>query len=161
MELGEQESRRLFEDGAFYHPDKRARFIFEEPRPLPETTSKRFPMTLLTGRGSSSQWHTQTRTQKSAVLAKLHPTDPYVELNPEDAEGLGISPSEWVLVESQRGKLRARAYVTYVVQRGQCFVPMHYAKANQLTFPSFDTYSRQPSYNHCAVRVRREDQLPD
>jgi assimilatory nitrate reductase catalytic subunit len=32
---------------------------------------------------------------------------------------------------------------------------MHYAQANQLTFPSFDAYSRQPSYKHCAVRLRK------
>ena len=33
--------RRLFADGRFYHPDGRARFLFEEPRPLPEPTGRR------------------------------------------------------------------------------------------------------------------------
>src|SRR5580692_11088178 len=28
--------RRLFEDGVFYHPDGKARFVFEPPRPLTE-----------------------------------------------------------------------------------------------------------------------------
>jgi assimilatory nitrate reductase catalytic subunit len=32
---------------------------------------------------------------------------------------------------------------------------MHYARANQLTFPAFDPHSRQPSYKHCAVRLRK------
>ncbi len=146
--------RRLFADGQFFHPDGRARFLFEEPRGLPEPPSRDYPFTLLTGRGSSSQWHTQTRTQKSAVLRKLSPQTPYVEINPDDAGELGILPNQWVVVESRRGEYRARAFVTHVVQRHQLFVPMHYARANQLTFAAFDPYSRQPAYKACAVRVR-------
>ena len=79
--------RRLFEDGRFYHPDGRARFVFDEPRPLPEPPDAAFPFQLLTGRGSAAQWHTQTRTAKSDVLRKLYPRDPYVEINPADAAG--------------------------------------------------------------------------
>jgi len=152
-----QSQRRLFADGQFYHSDGKARFIFEAPRPTPEATSKDFPFVLLTGRGSSSQWHTQTRTSKSPVLRRLYPNEPYVELSPVDATRLGFSPGEWVIVESQRGKFRARVSSTHVVQPGQVFVPMHYAEMNKLTFPAFDPYSRQPSYKHCAVRVRRPE----
>ena len=147
--------RRLFADGRFHHADGRARFVHGEPRPLPEPTNADYPLTLLTGRGSSSQWHTQTRTSKSAVLRKLFPREPYVELSPVDAERLGIRPSEMAIVESRRGRLTARAHVTHVVAPGQVFVPMHYAEANRLTFAAFDPESRQPAYKACAVRVRR------
>ena len=30
---------------------------------------------------------------------------------------------------------------------------MHYSEVNRLTFPAFDTYSRQPSYKACAVKI--------
>ena len=150
-----QSQRRLFADGRFFHADGKARLLFDPPRPVPEATSPEFPLVLLTGRGSSSQWHTQTRTSKSAVLRKLYPADPYVELNPADGESLGVGPGEWIMVESKRGKFRARAHPTHVVGPGQVFVPMHYAAANQLTFPAFDPHSRQPSYKHCAVRLRK------
>jgi anaerobic selenocysteine-containing dehydrogenase len=150
-----QSQRRLFADGKFFHPDGKAKLLFDPPRPVPEPTSKDYPFVLLTGRGSSSQWHTGTRTAKSAVLRRLYPNEPYVELSPEDAERLAITPGEWLVVESRRGKFKARAHATHVVRPGQIFVPMHYARANQLTFPSFDAYSRQPSYKHCAVRVRK------
>jgi assimilatory nitrate reductase catalytic subunit len=83
--------RRLFEDGRFYHLDGRARFAFEEPRALPEQPNSRFPFILITGRGSAAQWHTQTRTAKSAVLRKLYPSELYVEINPHDAKLLGNS----------------------------------------------------------------------
>jgi assimilatory nitrate reductase catalytic subunit len=147
--------RRLFEDGRFYTADGRARLIFEQPRAMPEAVSEAYPLLLLTGRGSSAQWHTQTRTAKSDVLNKLSPIQPYVELSPGDAARLCIRPDEWVLVRSQRGHMRARAFVSHAVQPGHVFVPMHYAQTNQLTFPAFDPYSRQPAYKACAVRVER------
>src|SRR5690606_25162433 len=65
--------RRLFEDGQFYHADGRARFLFEAPRDASEKTNARYPLLLLTGRGSAAQWHTQTRTSKSAVLRTMYP----------------------------------------------------------------------------------------
>jgi len=148
--------RRLFADGRFFHEDGRARFLFEPPRAPPELTNARYPLVLLTGRGSSSQWHTETRTSKSAVLRKLHPPEPYVEMNPADAAPLKIARNTRVIVESRRGRMRARAHLTPVVQQGHVFVPMHFAEANQLTLAAFDPYSRQPSYKYCAVRVRRD-----
>jgi assimilatory nitrate reductase catalytic subunit len=161
QDVAAQAERRLFEDGRFYHADGRAKLLFESPKPLPEPTDERYPLVLLSGRGSSSQWHTQTRTSKSAVLRKLYPEEPYVEVNPEDARRYGLSASDHAIVESRRGKLRARVNVTHVVQPGQIFVPMHYAEANQLTFAAFDAYSRQPSYKHCAVQIRKSDPFAD
>jgi anaerobic selenocysteine-containing dehydrogenase len=157
QDVAAQAERRLFEDGRFFHPDGRAKLLFEAPRPLPEPVDERYPLILLSGRGSSSQWHTQTRTGKSAVLKKLYPEEAYVEVNPEDARRYGLSPSGYAIVESRRGKLRARVNVTHVVQPGQVFVPMHYPEANQLTFAAFDAYSRQPSYKYCAVQIRKSD----
>jgi assimilatory nitrate reductase catalytic subunit len=147
--------RRLFEDGRFFHADGKARFLFGEPQRVPEATDASYPFTLLTGRGSASQWHTLTRTGKSPVLDKLGAIEPYVELSPLDAATLGIVPGQLVVVESRRGRMTARAFITHSVQPKQVFVPMHYARANQLTFPAFDPLSRQPAYKACAVHVRR------
>ena len=155
------EERRLFEDGRFHHPDGKAKLMFEEPRKQPEPVDKNYPLVLLTGRGSSSQWHTGTRTNKSPVLRKLFSSSPYVEVSPLDARSLEIEQNEWVVVESRRGQVTARAFISHVVQPGQCFMPMHYAKTNQLTFAAFDPYSRQPSYKSCAVRIRRKRDVPE
>jgi anaerobic selenocysteine-containing dehydrogenase len=148
--------RRLFEDGRFYHADGKARFVFEPPRPLPEAPSTKYPWLLLTGRGSAAQWHTQTRTGKSKVLAKLSAPEVYVEINPTDAAGLAIKPGDMVTVSSQRGAVRAKAVLVHAVQPGQLFVPMHYAVSNLLTASAFDPYSKQPAYKACAVRIDRE-----
>ena len=151
----ENNERRLFEDGKFYHKDGKAKFIFEEPNKPMEVPCREYTYWFLTGRGTSSQWHTQTRTKKSEVLKKLYPQDPYVEINPKDARKLGIDPSEWVHVISRRGRIKARACPTYHVKEGQVFMAMHYEETNMLTFPSFDPYSRQPSYKACAVKIKK------
>ncbi len=146
--------RRLFDDGRFFHVDGRAKFWFDPPRPMPEPASSEYPFLLLTGRGSASQWHTQTRTSKSAVLRKLYPEHIYVEVHPVDARLLGIRPLSWVEVASQRGELQAKAFVSPTVQPGQVFIPMHYSETNRLTDSVFDPHSKQPSYKACAVRLR-------
>ena len=147
--------RRLFGDGRFFHADGQARFIFEAPRPGPEQTSDEFPFVLLTGRGSSAQWHTGTRTEKSDVLRKLHPARIYVELSPEDAMKLGIESGHRVAVRSARGEVHATAFVSPGMASGQVFLPMHYAETNNLTRWDVDPYSRQPNYKSCAVAVAR------
>jgi len=147
--------RRLFVDGKFYHADERAKFLFEEPKPLTEKTSNQFPFILLTGRGTASQWHTQTRTSKSPVLKKLYPQSPFVEINPADAQRCSITANQKVIISSQRGKMIATAFLTHNVQPGQVFIPMHYEATNQLTDAVFDPYSKQPSYKACAVAIKR------
>lgn len=145
--------RRLFTDGRYFHADGRAKFLFEEPRKMPEPPTRDYPLILLTGRGSVSQWHTQTRTSKSDVLRKLSPNTLYVEVNPADARPLGIKPYDSIWLESQRGRIRLKAFITPAVQPGQVFVSMHDELANQLTDAAFDPYSKQPSYKACAVRL--------
>jgi len=145
--------RRLFEDGTYYHPDGKARFIFEGVRSSAEVPDERYPFVLLTGRGSSSQWHTQTRTGKSALLKTMYPSEIYVEINPEDAQRLKIQPNQWVFVSTKRAGIKARASIVPTVKPGQIFIPMHYAPTNKLTYPAFDPYSRQPSYKMCAARL--------
>jgi assimilatory nitrate reductase catalytic subunit len=153
-EVDHATERRLFADGRFFHPDGKARFVFEPPRPLPEPPSAQYPLTLLTGRSSAAVWHTQTRTGKSAVLRKLAPRCAYVEINPADARATGVRPGQQIFVESQRGSVTASAFVTETIPRGQVFMSMHDAATNLLTDAVFDPYSRQPAYKACAVRVR-------
>ncbi|VAX36745.1 Assimilatory nitrate reductase large subunit [hydrothermal vent metagenome] len=145
--------RRLFEDGKYYHPDGKAKFIFDKVKPIPEVTSEKYPFILLTGRGTSSQWHTQTRTGKSKVLKRMYPQEVYVEVNIDDARRMDINPGQWILVKTQRGRIKARANIVPTVKPGQIFMPMHYVETNKLTFPAFDTFSRQPSYKICAAKL--------
>ena len=130
-------------------------FCFADPRPHPEPAERPSIPLLNFSRAAaaSAQWHTQTRTAKSAVLRKLYPARVYVEVNPADAKVRGIVTGDAVQVESRRGRITATAFVTRSVQPGQVFVPMHYEETNRLTDAVFDPYSKQPSYKACAVEL--------
>ena len=145
--------RRLFADGRFFTPDGRARLVVDVPRPMPEPVDDAYPFLLLTGRGSSAQWHTETRTGKSAVLRALSPRALAVELHPADGARLALANGAHVRVCSRRGSLNAIVVLTATVAPGQAFLPMHDARTNRLTHPTFDPQSRQPSYKACAVRI--------
>jgi assimilatory nitrate reductase catalytic subunit len=145
--------RRLFSDGRFFHTDGRARFLFDPPRCAPETTDAEYPFLLLSGRGSSAQWHTGTRTDKSDVLRQLGPTGIYIEMNPADARQLRIDTGDDVRIVSRRAEIVARAFVTPTIAPGQAFIPMHYEALNQLLPCVFDPHSRQPSFKCCAVKL--------
>jgi anaerobic selenocysteine-containing dehydrogenase len=151
----QSQERRLFADGKFFTPDGKARFLFDPPRSVAEPVDDDYPFVLLTGRGTSAQWHTNTRTGKSAVLRALYPANPYVEINPVDAAKLRLAANSTVAVVSRRGRVQCTIFITPIVQTGQVFIPMHYGVTNQLTRADFDPHSRQPSYKHCAVRLER------
>ncbi len=145
--------RRLFADARFFTPSGKARLLFAEPRPLPEPTDEEYPFCLNTGRGSSAQWHTGSRTNKSSVLRKLSPAAQIVEIHPEDARRLGIVDGAAVIVRSRRGEASAIATISPVGRPGQLFMPMHFPEVNRLTHPAYDPHSRQPAYKACAVTI--------
>ncbi len=151
-----ERERRLFEDGKFHTPSGRAKFLFDPPSSLPEPTTNAFPYTLLTGRGTSAQWHTQSRTSQSAVLRKLYPATLLLDVNPADAEKLGIKDRDPVTISSKRASITALAHVTTSINPGEVYLPMHEPNVNRLTFPAFDPHSRQPSYKACAVNICAE-----
>ncbi len=146
--------RRLFGDGRFFHADGKARILFETPRAPAERTDAEFPFVLLTGRGTSAQWHTGSRTGKSGILLKMHSHRSFVEIHPEDAAVLGIADGERVEISSRRGEVDTFALVTATVSPGTVFMPMHDVQVNRLTSPECDPHSRQPSYKYCAVQIR-------
>ena len=152
-DVGTSSERRLFEDGRYYTPNGKAKLLFSPPAEMPEPVDFEFPFLLLTGRGTSSQWHTQTRTGKSDILKKLYPEHVYLEIHPADARQLRIKEGDSVIVRSRRGEITAAAYFAPTVQRGQIFIPMHYPTVNHLTHSAFDPHSRQPNYKACAVAV--------
>ncbi len=143
----------MFEDGQFYTSDQRALFCFDEPEPPPEQRSSEFPFILMTGRGSSAQWHTETRTGKSAILAKMAPQELMLDLNPTDADKLGLRDGARIRVISIRAELTTLVRITNCVSAGEVYLPMHDSRVNQLTHGSFDPLSRQPSYKHSAVKL--------
>jgi assimilatory nitrate reductase catalytic subunit len=150
------QQRRLFEDRKYYTPNGKAKILFTPPAGLPEAPDKEYPFLLLTGRGTSSQWHTESRTGKSDILRKMVPSSTYVEIHPDDAKELGLVENEMIKIRSRRGEMLAQVYPAPTVKRGEIFIPMHNPEVNRLTHPSFDPHSRQPNYKACAVALERK-----
>jgi len=152
------DTQRFFAHGGFYHPDRKARFIAVEA-PASRVIDADFPLTLNTGR-IRDQWHTMTRTGKSARLS-AHIAEPFAEIHPADASAAQITDAGLVEIESPHGKVVVRALVTDRQARGSLFVPMHWngqfaAKAciDTVVAPLTDPISGQPASKNVAVRAR-------
>ncbi|TGQ71597.1 nitrate reductase [Mesorhizobium sp. M00.F.Ca.ET.186.01.1.1] len=150
---------RFFADGAFYTPDRKARFIPVQAS-VETRTSPDFPLVLNTGR-IRDHWHTMTRTGKSQRLSQ-HIAEPFVEIHPDDAQHVSIGDADIVRVSSPRGDVLVRALITSRQRRGSLFMPMHWTdqfaargRIDTLTKPHVDPVSGQPALKHVAARIEK------
>ncbi|MEL6681632.1 MAG: molybdopterin-dependent oxidoreductase [Pseudomonadota bacterium] len=146
-----RDDRRFFADGRFYHPDGKARMVAVAS---PALSTPQFALN--TGR-NRDQWHTMTRTGKSARLGP-HLAEPYVEMHPGDAALLQVGPGDLVRIDNIYGSAILRALVTTRVAKGQLFAPMHWTRqrttlgtVNSVTAPVTDPVSGQPALKSGAV----------
>ena len=65
-----------------------------------------------TGARSPALFHSENR--QIPWLREIEP-DPNVEIHPQTAKDLGISNGEWVYIENQRGRVKAKTKVTPIV----------------------------------------------
>ncbi|MDQ2820948.1 MAG: molybdopterin-dependent oxidoreductase [Pseudomonadota bacterium] len=149
---------RLFGDGVFTHADGRARFIATVPRLPVHAVSEDYPLALNTGR-VRDQWHTMTRTGKSARLA-THVQEPFIDLHPQDALLHGVRAGELARVSSQWGQMVARVQHGGGMARGAGFIPIHWsgqtasdARVGALVSPAVDPVSGEPEFKHTPIRI--------
>jgi len=83
----------------------------------------------------------------------------FVEINPFDANKLGIKSGDLIKLTSRRGEAVIRARVIDTPRPGMVFVPFHWAEENALinrvTIDAYDPISRQPEFKVCAVKVEK------
>lgn len=149
---------RLFADGGFFTPDRKARFIAVTPRPPVNQTGPDFPLILNTGR-VRDQWHTMTRTGKAPRLMR-HLFEPYVEIHPHDATRSAVVDGALVRLRTSFGTMVARAKIATEQRQGCVFVPMHWTgemssagRVNALVNPIVDPVSGQPELKHTPVSI--------
>ena len=149
---------RLYADARPPTPDGRARFA-PTPHAAPaDAPAPRLPLLLTTGR-LADQWHTMSRTGKSAAL-RASAGEPAVDVHPEDAPG--IADGDPVRVVSRRGEVRLRARLDPSLPRGVAFAPFHFGALhapagagalNATTIAAVDPTSKQPELKALAVRI--------
>jgi len=127
---------------------------FREPAEIPD---EEFPFILTTGR-LMFQYHTGTMSRRIPSLEK-EASKGFVELNPRDAQRLGIKQGERVVVKSRRGEIQIDVFITDRVAPGVVFIPFHFAEsaANVLTSSELDPEAKIPELKVCAVNVCKEE----
>lgn len=141
----------------FLHQDKFTRGLglfhaidYIPPAELPDAE---YPLLLTTGR-VLYHYHTGTMTRLARGTMERCP-ESLVEINPQDAQKLGIENGKTVVVTSRRGTVRAKAKLTDRSPEGVVFMNFHFREAavNLLTNPALDPVAKSPEYKVCAVKV--------
>ena len=149
-----QDERRLYEDGNYYTPSKKAKFNFEDSHENPVQTNEEYPYVFNSGRGTVGQWHTGVRSRELIEGEMAYSKSSYVLVNPELAEELNIIENEKVKIESINGVCREfDVRITDKVKKDQLFSSIHYVETNALTPTVFDPYSKEPSYKTVPVKI--------
>lgn len=122
---------------------------FQAPDEVPDAE---YPFILSTGRKLE---HYNITTRHSAALEENAPEEK-TEINPADAERLGVRDGGWIRVTSRRGELRTKVRVTERVPEGTLFMTLHYweTPTNVLTNPAADKVTKTYEYKVCAVNVK-------
>ena len=141
----------------YLHKDQftRGRGLFHAIEYIPpaELPDEEYPFILSTGR-VLYHYHTGTMSRRTKGLVERFPESP-IEINPEDAQKLGIEEGVSVTVTSRRGTVTAKAEVTDRPPQGTIFMNFHFNEVavNTLTNPALDPIGKIPEYKVCAVKV--------
>jgi len=138
----------------------KGKFAPIEHVPPAELPDDEYPMILSTGR-VLYHWHGGEMTRRAQGLMQVYGR-PLIEVNPSDAERLGLNGNlqdggsrKRVRVTSRRGSIESEAWVTDRVPPGMVYANFHFpeASANELTIAALDPVSKIPEYKVCAVKV--------
>jgi formate dehydrogenase major subunit len=141
----------------FLHKDRFSRGLgllsAIEYLPPAEIPDAEYPFVMTTGR-VLYQYHTATMSRLSKGIMERCP-ESLVEINPKDAEKIGVCAGQFVKVSSRRGVVQAKSEVTTRVSEGTIFMNFHFREAavNLLTNPALDPVAKIPEYKVCAVKV--------
>ncbi len=121
--------------------------------PPAEMPDDDYPMILSTGR-VLYHWHGGEMTRRARGLLAIY-SEALIEMNPDDAQHLGVNGHKRVRVTSRRGSIEAVAWITDRVPPGMVYANFYFpeASANELTIAALDPVAKIPEYKVCAVKV--------
>ena len=133
----------------------KGKFAPLEYLPPREQPDDEYPLILTTGR-NLYHFHTGTMTRKTKGLDFLKGRES-AEINPVDAEKLGIVEGDDIQVISRRGKVRTKAKLTQKSPEGVIFMTFHFEDSvtNILTHCCLDPVAKIPELKVTAVRVEK------
>jgi len=131
----------------------KGKFMPIEHVPPAERPDDDYPMIMSTGR-VLYHWHGGQMTRRAKGIMQVY-GEALVEVNPSDAEKLGLNGKTIVRITSRRGSIEAQAWVTDRVPPGMVYANFHFpeASANVLTHATLDPVAKIPEYKVTAVKV--------
>jgi assimilatory nitrate reductase catalytic subunit len=147
-------TKRLFEDGRFYHPDGKAHFQVTDWRESGDPPGPEYPILLTTGR-VVSHYLSGTQTRRIGPLVEQYP-EPKLEIHPRLAAKHGIADGDWVRVTTRRAEVVVQASVVGTIRPDTVFLPYHWPgrrSANRLTHRTLDPRSKIPEFKVSACRI--------
>ena len=133
----------------------RGKFMPLSYRPPFEMPDGEYPLLLDTGR-TLFHYHTGTMTRRVKGLSQFM-SEEKLQINPADAQKLGISNDDMLSISSRRGSVTARALCTEVTPQGTVYMTFHFRETptNRLTSPARDPVTHTPEFKACAVKVEK------
>jgi formate dehydrogenase alpha subunit len=141
----------------FLHAGKFSRglgkFSINDYEETDQLSAEGYPFIMTTGR-INEHYHTGTMTRRSWALEREQPHS-FMEINPADAEALGLRERSRVKVTSKVGEIVTEARITDRIKRGVVFIPFHFKEVavNKLIGKNMDPVVQIPEYKVCAVKV--------
>ncbi|MGD9590504.1 MAG: formate dehydrogenase subunit alpha [Pyrinomonadaceae bacterium] len=139
---------------------KRAELRRIKYRPTPEKASEEFPFLLTTGR-TLYHFNAGTMTMRTPNR-ELLATDELM-ISPADAERLGVSNGQPLVIKSEYGEAELPARITAKVREGELFATFHDPSVmlNYATGKVRDRFTLAPEFKVTAVRVEKAGPKPD
>ncbi|MFC7156203.1 formate dehydrogenase subunit alpha [Halomarina halobia] len=140
-------------EGSFDTPNGLGKLRGVRHQPPKEVEDEEYPFVLTTAR-LEEHYNTGTMSTRSPTLIRRTPEN-FVDINPVDAESLGIEDEQYVRLVSRRGEVRVKAHVTEDVKPGILWSTPHFADSpiNQLTNDVLDPVAKIPEYKASAASV--------
>ena len=131
----------------------KGKFMPIEHVPPAESPNDEYPMLMSTGR-VIYHWHGGQMTRRAKGLMEVY-GEALIEVNPDDADRIGVDAKSRVRLTSRRGSIEALAWVTDRVPPGMVYANFHFpaASANELTLAALDPVSKIPEYKVTAVKL--------
>jgi formate dehydrogenase major subunit len=133
---------------------RRAPFSCVDDRPPVDGLTEEFPLRLTTGRALDSfNTGVQTGQYNSPIRS-----GEAIDLSAADADSLGITHGERVMVSSRRGSIEMTVAVDPDLPVGLAFTTFHFpeqADVNQLTCDAWDPKSGTSEFKAAAIRVQK------
>ncbi|MCL2894459.1 formate dehydrogenase subunit alpha [Brenneria tiliae] len=148
----------LYEGNQFARPGGKGLLFATEWRPPMELVDESYPLVLCTVR-EVGHYSCRSMTGNCSALQTLADEPGYVQVNPENAERLGLLDQQLTWISSRRGKVISRVAVSERVNKGAVYMTYQWwiGACNELTLDHLDPISKTPEYKYCAVKLEAID----